>query len=416
MNLSFTILRVAIINVMLIGTVSAQESSSNPLLTESYTLPHLNKPFSIRSNTPKFPIQAPPVVQPTSVQACVALTANAARLECYDAIFRLSHDDKQQLAEEKQAEKEFVALATQAALPENATFSEKISHNVKHTSFFRAGEEFNPETSFLDRHWELSANSKLGTWNLHTYQPVYVLPFFASTDPNTLPHSPNPNNTVAVTDKQNLQHVESKFQVSLKTKAIQNLFGDNGDVWLGYTQSSRWQVYNTDESRPFRETNYEPEASLVFRTNYEILGLNARMFGIGFNHQSNGRSDPFSRSWNRIMFNIGLEKDNFAVMIRPWIRVGSDSENDNPDITNYMGRADLTAYYQHNNHNISLMLRHSLKGGNNSHGAARLDWTFPIKGKLRGHVQLFDGYGESMIDYNHRATYLGLGVSLADGF
>ena len=68
---------------------------------------------------------------------------------------------------------------------------------------------------------------------------------------------------------------------------LENLIGDNGDVWLGYTQSSRWQVYNEDESRPFRETNYEPEASLIFRTNYELLGLNGRLLGLTFNHGGN---------------------------------------------------------------------------------------------------------------------------------
>ncbi|MFE1636147.1 phospholipase A, partial [Acinetobacter baumannii] len=87
-----------------------------------------------------------------------------------------------------------------------------------------------------------------------------------------------------------------------------------------YTQSSRWQTFNAEESRPFRETNYEPEASLMFRTNYELLGLDGRLLGVTLNHQSNGRSDPLSRSWNRVIFNVGLERGNFALMLRPWIR------------------------------------------------------------------------------------------------
>ncbi|HCK63586.1 MAG TPA: phospholipase, partial [Acinetobacter radioresistens] len=113
---------------------------------------------------------------------------------------------------------------------------------------------------------------------------------------------------------QDLKSIEAKFQISFKTKAAENIFGDNGDLWLGYTQSSRWQVYNEDESRPFRETNYEPEVSLMFRTNYNLLGLNGRLLGLTFNHQSNGRADPLSRSWNRIIMNVGLEHENFALM------------------------------------------------------------------------------------------------------
>lgn len=346
---------------------------------------------------------------PSSAQACVALEANVDRLACYDALFKAPENDRPVYVSERQAARDIPAPRVE---PEGikAVIEEKVG-NV----FAVEGPEINPNSSLLDQRWELAPNSKLGTWNIRAYQPVYLLPVFWTTDKNEFPSSPNPDNTVK-TD-QNLKSMESKFQISLKTKAVENLIGDNGDIWLGYTQSSRWQVYNSEESRPFRETNYEPEASIVFRTNYEVFGLNGRLLGLTLNHQSNGRSDPLSRSWNRVMLNLGFERDNFAMMIRPWYRIEEDFKDDNnPDIKNYVGRGDLTAFYRYKDHKFSLMLRHTLKGGENSRGAAQFDWAFPITGKLRGHFQLFDGYGESLIDYNHRATYVGLGVSLLNWY
>ena len=62
------------------------------------------------------------------------------------------------------------------------------------------------------------------------------------------------------------------------------------------------------------------------------------------------------------------------------------------------------------------MARHSLRGGDRSRGALQFDWGFPLNRPLRGHLQVFDGYGESLIDYNHRATYVGLGISLLEWF
>lgn len=347
--------------------------------------------------------------KPSSAEACTALEANADRLACYDLVFKSPSSERPVLVSEKQA-----AQQLQPISEEPVDLTERIGRTVENL-FNIEGPKISPNSSLLDKRWELGADSKLGTWNIRAHQPVYLLPAFWTTDKNEFPDSPNANNTV--NDDQKLKSMEAKFQLSLKTKAVENLIGNNGDIWLGYTQSSRWQVYNDDESRPFRETNYEPEASLVFRTNYELLGLNGRLLGLTFNHQSNGRSDPLSRSWNRVMLNVGLEKGNFAMMIRPWYRLEEDSADDNnPDIKNYVGRGDITTFYRWNDHDFSLMLRHSLKGGENSHGAAQFDWAFPISGKLRGHFQLFDGYGESLIDYNHRATYVGIGVSLMNWF
>ncbi|OTG87103.1 phospholipase [Acinetobacter sp. ANC 4558] len=337
-------------------------------------------------------------------EQCSALVSNAERLACYDYRFRQHVIETPAVFFQQDESQSLERLSNTANI---------ITQQSDQLHPFKSSKNI----SLLDQRWELTPETKKGVWRLSAFQPVYALPLFWTTRKNELPTSPNPRNTVPKSDQENLNSMESKFQISMKTKAIENIFGNNGDLWLGYTQSSHWQVYNSKESRPFRATNYEPEASLMFRTNYNILGLNGRLLGVGFNHQSNGSSDPFSRSWNRVMFNIGFERENFVLMIRPWFRVPeTGKDDDNPNIIDYMGRGDITTFYKWKDQHFSLMLRHNLKTGSNAHGAAQFDWTFPINGNLRGYLQLFDGYGESLIDYNHRATYIGLGVSLVDWY
>ncbi|MGK2952654.1 MAG: phospholipase A [Thiobacillus sp.] len=53
-----------------------------------------------------------------------------------------------------------------------------------------------------------------------------------------------------------------------------------------------------------------------------------------------------------------------------------------------------------------------------NHGQALTDWEgwgFPLCGRLKGYVQYFNGYGESLVDYNQRQQSVGLGVSLTEG-
>ncbi|MFC3551763.1 phospholipase A [Lysobacter cavernae] len=368
--------------------------------------------------------QAQSIPSAATPEACVAITVDADRLACYDAALgRVARDTHNAdiAAKEAKAIQQNLALgeavapampSTEAAPePQSAPSSDLYRHEDPLTrAIANAG-----KGSLLDSRWELAKDSKLGIFNFRAYKPVYLLPMLWSSDVNETPHSPNPNNTV--TQPLNIQPTEAKFQVSFKTKAWENIFGDNGDLWLAYTQVSHWQVYNADESRPFRETNYEPEGMLVFRNNYSIGGWKGRMAGIGFTHQSNGRADPLSRSWNRVIGMIGLDRENWALTIRPWWRVPeSASDDNNADIEDYVGRGDATLVYSRNGHEVSLMGRHSLRGGDKSHGAVQLEWGFPIHNSLRGHVQIFDGYGESLIDYNHRATYIGLGISLLEWY
>jgi len=327
------------------------------------------------------------------IAACTWLENDLARLACYDGAAGRKTPGPGQIDAQELDERQTNASDTRSM--------EAISNMGR--------------GSLLDQRWELARDSKLGMFNLRAYKPVYLLPAFWSSHVNQMPHSPNPNNQVTTPIRN--REIEAKFQLSFKTKLAENLFGHNGDLWFGYTQTSRWQVYNPEISRPFRETNHEPEALLVFRNGYHLGGWHGRMLAVGINHQSNGQSDPLSRSWNRLMFNLGLDREHWALMLRSWVRIAESSHDDNnPDISDYLGRFDLTLTRVLDRHEISLMARHSMRGGAHSHGALRLDWGFPLHGEFRGHLQVFSGYGESMIDYNHRATYIGFGVSLTEWF
>jgi phospholipase A1/A2 len=330
---------------------------------------------------------------PASPAACAALTSDAERLACYDRFFRSAEPEAAEDASGTPGERG-------ALLPRDARQPGRPA---------RAG------VSLLDSRWELAQDSKLGTFGFRAYQPIYLLPWFSTSTPNRAPASPAPGHSAL--EPEPLEDEEVKFQFSFKTKVWQGIFGKHGDLWLAYTQSSRWQLYNEELSRPFRETNYEPEALLVFATDLPVGTWRARLLGVGISHQSNGRAEPLSRSWNRVTATVGIERPGWTLSLRPWWRIAEDvADDDNPDIEDHVGRGDLLLVRHVRNHEISLLLRHSLRGGERSRGAVQLDWAFPIHGNLRAHVQLFRGYGESLIDYNHLSTQIGLGLSLIEWY
>jgi phospholipase A1 len=262
--------------------------------------------------------------------------------------------------------------------------------------------------------WELDSSKSLGSFLPRPYKPMYVLPVTYTSEINNNPSSPSPNHTSKNTGAP-LNPLEAKFQISLKAKLWENPLGLDANLWAGYTQSSRWQVYTSALSRPFRETNYEPEVMAVFHTPYELLGWQGRIASVSLTHQSNGRAQPLSRSWNRVIAEIGMERGDWSLSLRPWWRIKeAAADDDNPGIENYIGRGELLITRVMGHHVLTLRGHHSLKGGRESRGSAQLDWAFPIGSGVHGYLQLFSGYGESMIDYNIKQTKLGVGISLVE--
>jgi len=271
---------------------------------------------------------------------------------------------------------------------------------------------FEQKSSDLTSRW-LLGSSEERVFKIRSYKPIYPLPLTYTDDINSQPRSDNPLNTV--TEPADYSNAELAFQLSFKTRMVR--LNKNKrfkvDFWLGYTQLSKWQVYNERNSRPFRETNYEPEFLAIFPVNYKLFGLEGVYFGAGINHQSNGQSNPFSRSWNRLTFQAGWESENWSIILNPWVRLQEEAEEDNnPDIEDYVGRGELVAAFSEEKHNLSLALRHALRGGESNRGSVRFQYNYQIKNDLFATLQVFHGYGENLIDYNHKQTLVGVGFSL----
>ena len=316
--------------------------------------------------------------------ACTTIAQAAERLACYDLALRTEQP-------------------VSTAQPASSDTNDK-----KHAASPAQQSVTTEEPPILARVWELPQSQKSGTFKLLPHRANYLMPVNYSSRINDFPASPSADHTVpsALT----FDKTEAKFQLSFKVKAMENVLGDNGDLWLAYSQQSNWQMYNNGNSSPFRETNYEPEVIFSLRTDYKVLGWNWSLLNLGFVHQSNGRSLPLSRSWNRVYAQVGLERGPFTVLVRPWYRLPESSDqDDNPDIGDHIGSGDVRLAYVNRGHILSVLGKYSGDGGR---GGLQAEWAFPLSGSLKGYVQVNNGYGANLIDYNHSQTTVGFGLLL----
>lgn len=238
----------------------------------------------------------------------------------------------------------------------------------------------------------------------------YILPALTTNDINTYAYQSFPE------FQDNFEDVESKFQLSIKVPLTDDIFIPGDKFYFAFTLKAWWQIYSDNISKPFRETNYKPEVFYLAPLNWHPLEGNTG-FTVGLEHESNGRSQALSRSWNRVYASFLFEKDNFALSFKPWWRlpedekrfVGDPKGDDNPDILDFMGHFELFAAYKWDEYELSVKARENFA---RHHGAIELGFTFPLWGKFIGYATAFNGYGESLIDYNHKQTRIGIGVAL----
>ena len=234
-------------------------------------------------------------------------------------------------------------------------------------------------------------------FNLYPYKKNYLLPA-----------------TYTLNEIEGRNKIETAFQISVEKPISHNFFGFDESIGAAYTQKSFWQT--AKHSSPFRETNYEPEVYVQFPyKDSEVF----KAYKVSLIHSSNGRNNLESRSWNRVYLEGYFQFSNLFLIPKIWYRIPEEaSEDDNPDIEDYYGKGELTFLYAYKKHTFELMLRNNLELNSQNKGAAELNWTFPLPEFLStknsyGLLQLYSGYGNSLIDYDREINKIGLGIAFS---
>jgi outer membrane phospholipase A len=215
-----------------------------------------------------------------------------------------------------------------------------------------------------------------------------------------------------------------RYQLSLK----HGVFADESravrwqpwlrDLYLAYTQTSLWDW--DKPSSPFYDSSYKPELFLLHpdvgrsRRPAWLHGLDLQY---GLLHESNGKGGDDSRSLNIAYLRPSLRfgrTDRLHLTLEPraWVYVGH--LNDNPDLPDYRGYADLTAKVGYGD---GWQLAAQVRAGDRlDRGSLQLDFTWPLR-RMFGllpclHIQYFTGYGESLLRYDETSSALRCGIAI----
>jgi len=341
----------------------------------------------------------------------------------------------------KKAAEKYAFAAPKKAADTDSSFSTRLSEQFGQDRA-KAGAEYalaKMDTSTPETKAMLTSILDGDFFGLKPYGVNYILPFSYSKDkPNRVSSTLTPTTVAASNYGKYNENTEVAFQISFKKDLSFNLFGWDEYIVAAYTQKVWWQLY--DESGPFRETNYLPEIFMTIPTSQSIdnsIGLKA--VKLGFIHESNGQEGYRSRSWNRLYATGMWQWGNLFLSTRAWYRLTEDSKpadyddpihdgdinyiqsysdyDDNPDIHNYLGYGDIKLDYLYKKHQFGLMVRNNLRFDSDNRGAVEFTYAHPLfdSPNTSVYVKLFNGYGESLIDYNEDVTKASIGFSFSNG-
>jgi len=248
---------------------------------------------------------------------------------------------------------------------------------------------------------ETITNIVTSSFNLKSYKENYLLPVSYRYD------SPHIDNGIHES-----KDTETEFQISIRYDIESDLMGLGEIYSFGYTQRSWWQVYA--KSAFFRESNYQPELFVKVPTYKTFLKKSPiKGFKVAAIHQSNGRGGEYERSWNRLSLSSFIQHKNIIGELELWSRL-PDNIDYNPDLLDYLGHGKLKLMMPYHQHLFKLNLA-SNPATHKSSAEFIYSYPLPVREEhdLFLYFKTFNGYGESLIDYNENVNKISIGVSIS---
>ena len=258
-----------------------------------------------------------------------------------------------------------------------------------------------PDKTILEQEIQAQNHAQNYPNLINLYRPTYVLPFYETNNPyNEIYIDATPND-------QRVKREELKAYFSFVIPIVRHLYEEKPIALnFAYSQLMYWQVYA--KSQYFRETNYEPE---LFVENYFNKYMSAQL---GVDHQSNGRGGYLERSWNRGYLQVKFTGKQWLVQVRGWALLAEEFSSNlhNPDIAYYLGYENVVLSYKYKKLKTSVEIQNIESGFDR--GFVQATISYPVLRTISIYGQFFNGYGQSLIEYNHKNTGFGIGVSLND--
>ena len=197
-----------------------------------------------------------------------------------------------------------------------------------------------------------------------------------------------------------------KFQLSLALRLWS--IKEKVDIFATYSQRSVWDIYQ--KSCPFRETLYNPGLWVAWQTSEKVRLL------FGLEHESNGIGNEQSRSFNYATVACLWEPLNhWRFGARAWYGYFFHDEDINQKYFRYRGVMQVWGTFHTLNERLQVtalvnptvtFAKYNVQLEASWRLAKRGDWLPSL------FVQYCYGYGDTMIDYNQRASKIRIGISL----